>query len=67
MYRIYVTTVDGKVKSKSSGGFNIRMKVDASTAGKALEKKKSRRSSHRPREATSICNDHRQITLHWNH
>ncbi len=40
MYRIYVTTVDGKVRSKSCGGFNIRMKVDASTAGKALEKKK---------------------------
>ncbi len=39
MYRIYVTTVDGKIKSKSSGGFNIRMQVNPSAAKKALDKK----------------------------
>jgi hypothetical protein len=38
MYTIYLKTVDGKVKSQKSGGFNIKMRLDPAAAGKVIKK-----------------------------
>ena len=45
MYKIYLKTPDGKVKSKKSGGFNI-FRIDADKARKLLKKKN--RKLHKP-------------------